>query len=65
MFSLGRFRRLCSSYLDKGKAELSSEFDQDSDADQDVEDGEDLDRRAVIVRSGSAMLDVASVATAK
>ena len=40
------FRRLLfPSYLDVGKAELSSEFDQDADADQDVEDGEDLDRR--------------------
>jgi hypothetical protein len=33
---LGGFRRLlCSSHLDKGKAELSSEFDQDADADQE------------------------------
>jgi hypothetical protein len=44
---LGRFRRpLRSSYLDIGKAELSREFDEDADADQDVEDGEDLDRRS-------------------
>jgi hypothetical protein len=45
---LGVFRRfLCSSDLDVGEADLSEEFDQDADADQDVEDREDLDPAGV------------------
>src|SRR4029450_2612718 len=42
----GLCRLLCSSHLDIGEAELPNEFDQDADADQDVEDREDLDRAA-------------------
>jgi len=44
---LGSLRRLlCPSDLNVGEAELPDDLDQDADADQDVEDREDLDRPA-------------------
>ena len=44
VFCFGGFRLFFfAPYLDVGEAESSSEFDQDADADRDVEDGEDLD----------------------
>ena len=41
---LGLFRGLLFfSNLNESEAQLPDEFDQDSDADEDVENGEDLD----------------------
>jgi hypothetical protein len=63
---LGLFRRLLvSSDLNVSEAQLSDEFDQDADADEDVKTVKFLIGAPVMTRCGSAILDVVRVATAE
>ena len=66
LFVLGEYRGLVLlAHLHVPDAELARQLDQDPDASQDVESGKIFSAPWVSTRSGSAMLDVVSVATAK
>ena len=58
-------RRVLLAHLHEPDTELAGHLDQDSDAGQDVERAKIFSKSWVSTRSGSAMLDVVSVQTAK